>query len=147
MNTILTLPARPLMIAVCAIGWSMPIVNPANGSPQQAIIQGYASEAKSMDKNFKAFSPDRGQVLFSAHPATGKADTPSCTTCHTTNPANTGRTRAGKEIAPLALSKTPGRYSEPKKVEKWFRRNCKSVLGRVCTPVEKGDFLTFMINQ
>jgi hypothetical protein len=47
----------------------------------------------------------------------------------------------------MALSKTPDRYTDPKKVAKWFRRNCKSVLGRECTPLEKGDFLAFMMNQ
>jgi len=47
----------------------------------------------------------------------------------------------------MAVSKTPDRYIDMKKVEKWFRRNCKSVLGRVCTSLEKGDFLTFMSSQ
>ena len=74
-------------------------------------------------------------------------DTPSCTSCHSTDPLNSGRTRAGKDIAPMALSKTPARYTDRKKVEKWFRRNCKSVLGRICTPLEKGDIITFMISQ
>jgi len=62
-------------------------------------------------------------------------------------PRKTGKTRTGKPIKPMALSKTPDRYSDPEKVEKWFRRNCRSVLGRECTPVEKGDFITFMISQ
>jgi len=140
-------PLRPLMIAALAIGWSLPSIVPAIASQQQTIIQGYAAEAKTTDKSFTAFSADRGRALFSAHPATGKPETPSCTTCHTASPVNMGRTRAGKEIAPLAVSKTPDRYSDIKKVEKWFRRNCKSVLGRICSPVEKGDFLTFMFTQ
>ena len=58
-----------------------------------------------------------------------------------------GVTRAGKPIEPMAVSKTPNRYTDHRKVAKWFRRNCKSVLGRQCSPREKGDFLTFMINQ
>jgi hypothetical protein len=47
----------------------------------------------------------------------------------------------------MAVSKTPDRYTDPAKVEKWFQRNCQSVLGRECTAVEKGDFLTFMTSQ
>jgi hypothetical protein len=94
-----------------------------------------------------AFSAERGQKLFSGRFAGGKPDTPSCTSCHGSSPQNMGKTRAGKEIAPMALSKTRDRYTDPKKVSKWFRRNCKSVLGRECTPLEKGDFLTFMMNQ
>ena len=58
-----------------------------------------------------------------------------------------GLTRAGKIIEPLAVSASPGRYSDSRKVEKWFRRNCNSVLGRACSAVEKGDFITFMQTQ
>jgi len=29
-------------------------------------------------------------------------------------------------------------------VAKWFRRNCKTVLGRECTAQEKGDILTYL---
>ncbi|MBC8339025.1 MAG: DUF1924 domain-containing protein [Rhodospirillales bacterium] len=122
-------------------------MSPASASQLQKNIAGYASEAKARDKTFEAFSADRGRILFSSRPATGKPDTPSCTSCHTSSPTGVGQTRAGKEIAPLALSKTPDRYTNIKKVEKWFRRNCNSVLGRVCTALEKGDFLTFMIAQ
>ena len=52
-----------------------------------------------------------------------------------------------RPIEPMAVSVTPDRYTDPKKVAKWFRRNCKSVLGRECATLEKGDFLTFMISQ
>ena len=31
------------------------------------------------------------------------------------------------------------------KVEKWFKRNCNDVLGRVCTPLEKGDVLSYLL--
>jgi hypothetical protein len=47
----------------------------------------------------------------------------------------------------MALSKTPDRYGDIDKLEKWFDRNCTSVLGRTCSPVEKGDFITFMVTQ
>jgi len=93
------------------------------------------------------FSVKAGEKLFSGNFKSGKPETPSCTSCHSNSPQNTGKTRAGKAIAPMARSKTPDRYTDAKKVEKWFRRNCRSVLGRECTPVEKGSFLTFMINQ
>lgn len=114
----------------------------AAGTAQDAVISHYAGIAESA-----AFSAERGKGLFLASPGTGKPDTPSCTSCHTKSPHETGRTRAGKPIEPLALSKTPGRYTDLAKVEKWFRRNCNSVLGRECTAREKGDFLIFMIGQ
>lgn len=40
----------------------------------------------------------------------------------------------------------PKRLSDPKKIEKWFLRNCKWTLGRECTPQEKGDYLTYLRN-
>ena len=34
-----------------------------------------------------------------------------------------------------------------KKIEKWFKRNCKEAWGRECTAQEKADFLTYLITQ
>jgi hypothetical protein len=119
----------------------------ASASPLQDVISGYSAEAKMNAVTFVGFSADRGRALFLSRSTTGKPETSSCTSCHSSDPKGNGETRAGKEIAPMALSKTPERYGDPKKVEKWFRRNCKSVLGRVCTSLEKGDFLTFMASQ
>jgi len=39
------------------------------------------------------------------------------------------------------------RYTDEKKIEKWFKRNCKDTWGRECTAQEKGDFLTFLLAQ
>lgn len=136
-----------LAVAIMAAGWVLPGGGPAEASALQENINRYAAEAKTRDGNFTDFSVERGRTLFSSRPATGNPDTPSCASCHSDNPAGAGQTRAGKEIAPMALSRTPDRYIDIKKVEKWFRRNCNSVLGRVCTPLEKGDFLTFMAAQ
>ncbi len=116
------------------------------GTPQD-ILNKLVAQAKA-DGSWTGSRPvKRGQAFFLAKHSGGKKKTPSCSTCHTKNPRNSGRTRVGKVIQPMALSKTPDRYSDPKKVAKWFRRNCHTVLGRPCTPMEKGDFITFMISQ
>ena len=110
---------------------------------QKPILDGYASQAKAEMPGFSGFSAERGKVFFLAkHDAS--AETPSCATCHTADPTKSGQTRAGKEISPMAVSKTPDRFTDSEKVEKWFQRNCQSVLGRACTAQEKGDFITFM---
>ncbi|MBT5634001.1 MAG: DUF1924 domain-containing protein, partial [Gammaproteobacteria bacterium] len=36
------------------------------------------------------------------------------------------------------------RFNSMKKVEKWFKRNCKWTFSRPCSPQEKGDILTFI---
>ena len=64
-----------------------------------------------------------------------------------TDPHNAGQTTVGQAIKPMAVSVTPDRFTDMAKTEKWFRRNCKTVLGRECTPVEKGDFIAFMTSQ
>ena len=88
---------------------------------------------------------ERGKALFHARHTGGKPDTPSCTSCHTSDLAKPGKTRAGKEIAPMAASASPNRYSDPAEVEKWFKRNCGDVLGRECTATEKGDVLVYLL--
>ncbi len=47
----------------------------------------------------------------------------------------------------MAVSVNATRLSDPKKVEKWFLRNCKWTFGRECTPQEKGDFIDYMTSR
>lgn len=70
----------------------------------------------------------------------------SCTDCHTENPKTEGQhARTRKLIEPLAPSANPKRLTDPAHVEKWFKRNCKDVLERPCTPVEKADFVAWLL--
>ena len=129
------------IVFVCALA-------PASaGKSPKPVLNSYASEAKTSDPSFSGFSAERGEHLFRTNFSTGKPDTPSCTTCHTTDPRKIGQTRAGKDIEPMAASLSPKRYTDQEKTEKWFGRNCKNVLGRDCTASEKGDFITFMLTQ
>ena len=107
----------------------------------------YASAAKAETPGFAGFSAERGKTLHTQNFTGGKPDTPACTSCHGKDPRGTGRAPSGKTIEAMAASVTPARYTDPAKVEKWFKRNCTEVLGRVCTAQEKGDWLTFMLGQ
>ncbi len=111
------------------------------GSREDLLAQ-YAAAAKTT-----GFSAARGQTLHTQNFSGGKPDTPSCTTCHGKDTRGAGRALTGKTIEPVAVSVTPTRYTDPAKVEKWFKRNCTEVLGRECTPQEKGDWLTFVMSQ
>ncbi|ARE39717.1 Ubiquinol--cytochrome c reductase, cytochrome B subunit [Rhodovulum sp. P5] len=102
------------------------------------LIAGYEAEAGT------PANPAAGKALFLATHGTGKPDTPACTTCHTDNPRAAGQTRTGKTIDPLAPSANPDRFTDVKKVEKWFGRNCDSVLGRACTAAEKADIIAWL---
>lgn len=119
----------------------------AIAAPRDDILGQYATAAKAASPAFSGFSAKRGETLHLSKFNGGKPDTPSCTTCHGDSPRSAGRTPAGKAIDPVAVSVSPTRYTDPAKVEKWFRRNCTEVLGRECTPLEKGDWLTYVISQ
>ncbi len=70
---------------------------------------------------------------------------PNCATCHTDNPSQPGQHAiTGKTIKPLAPVANGDRLSDPAKVEKWFTRNCKEVVGRECNAGEKADFVAFL---
>ncbi len=91
-------------------------------------------------------SASRGEKFFFAKRAHSNGETVSCTTCHTENPKATGKTRANKIIEPIAPIANKERFTDPAKVEKWFKRNCKDVLERACTEQEKADFIAFMLS-
>jgi hypothetical protein len=132
---------KSLTVAVLALTAMAGTV--AFAGPRDDILQGYADAAKLTDPGFAGFDAARGKVLY-AQKFTASPDSESCSSCHTASPLKVGKTRAGKEIAPMAVSITPDRFTDPEKVEKWFGRNCKTVIGRECTPMEKGDFITYL---
>ncbi|RCW27949.1 uncharacterized protein DUF1924 [Ciceribacter lividus] len=129
---------KTAMLLLCGLG--LLAAAPANADPaRDAILKDYASAA-----GVASFSADAGKALFQANHTGGKPDTPSCTTCHTTDPRQPGKSRVGKVIEPMAVSANPSRFTDAAEVEKWFRRNCTSVLGRECTAEEKGNIITYL---
>lgn len=111
-------------------------------TPQQ-MIQTYSAEAGAAKPGFSA-SAERGKAFF--HQRFAISDKmPGCTSCHTDSPTGQGQHAiTGKKIRPLAVSANAERFADPAKVEKWFGRNCKEVVGRACTPAEKADFVAYM---
>ena len=90
------------------------------------------------------FSAQRGEELWNRE-FTVSIQPRSCATCHTSDPRLTGKhVRTRKLIKPMAPSVNPERFTNQRKSEKWFKRNCKWTLGRVCTAQEKGDVLEFL---
>lgn len=141
------LPALTLGLLLVGAGAALATTAAQYAAERQVILNHYAALAKNEDPNFSGFSAAAGKAFFLAHPAAARPATPSCSSCHTTDPHKWGMTRAGKRIAPVAVSVTPSRFTDLSKVELWFRRNCHSVYGRACTPIEKGNYITFMASQ
>lgn len=132
--------------ALIALG-AMMFSGVATAGPREDQLVQYAKTARAVSPAFSGFSADRGRRLHTQTFAGGKPDTPDCTVCHGKDPRGPGRTPTGKAIDAMAVSVAPSRYTDPVKVEKWFKRNCNEVLGRECTAQEKGDWLTFMSGQ
>ena len=84
----------------------------------------------------------RGQQFFTAT----HGHEWSCSSCHGAVPVRAGQHAAtGKSIAALAPAANAERFTDPARVEKWFRRNCGDVVGRECTAAEKADVLAWLM--
>ena len=127
------LPALALLLASLA----------GHAETPQQIGQTYTAEAAARQPGFTP-SAKRGETLFRQRFAHNDK-MPGCTSCHTDSPLNAGQHAVtGKTIRPLAVAANGERFADPAKVEKWFGRNCKEVVGRACTPGEKADFVAYM---
>ena len=111
-------------------------------APMQSLIDKYMK-----DSGVKSFSDEEGKKLyFLKRMHSEKKEEISCTSCHMDDPAIEGKTPVGKPIEPLSPAVNKGRFTDPEKVEKWFKRNCTGVFERECTAKEKGDFVTYMMS-
>jgi hypothetical protein len=134
----------PLIALVAVLGLLASF--PSSADPRRdAILAELLAQAKRDEPGFTRFMAERGAAFYRAPHPGGKQG--SCTSCHGGSPLDRGKTRAGKDIDPMAVSKSPARYTDRDNVEKWFTRNCQDVLGRACTAKEKGDFITYMMGQ
>ena len=109
----------------------------ANDTSAARLIAQYSAEAGI------TASAATGKAFFLATQTGGGVDTPSCASCHSSDPKAVGEARTGKPIEPMALSVNPRRFTDTAFVDKWFGRNCDSVLGRECTAAEKANVLAF----
>ncbi|MBI4984890.1 MAG: DUF1924 domain-containing protein [Rhodocyclales bacterium] len=136
-----------LQTAAIVLSLSLTLATAAAAGPREDQLAQYAAAAKATTPAFAGFSAARGEALHRQKFAGGKPATPSCASCHADDPRSAGRTPAGKTIEPAAVSLSPARYTDAAKVEKWFKRNCNDVLGRECTPLEKGDWLAYVASR
>ena len=117
------------------------LVNPAYAETPVEVLAALKTEA-SATPGFQGFSAARGESFFK----TKHNHDLSCSSCHTDNPAAQGKhAETDKLIKPLAPAANPERFTDMKKVAKWFKRNCNDVLDRECTPQEKGDVLAYLL--
>jgi len=111
------------------------------------LLEEYARAAQKADPAFTTFDAAKGRELYQTQRRNSKNnETISCSTCHTSDPRQSGKSAAGKIIDPLSPQANPKRLTDEREIRKWFFRNCNQVLERDCTPDEKGNFIQFLLN-
>jgi hypothetical protein len=128
---------RTLPIILCLLAGQALAATPAE------LVAQYGREAQASQPGFQA-SAERGRNFY-ARNFNVTPEMNSCAACHTPAPQDAGRHAiSGKAIKPMAVAANADRFSDPAKVEKWFRRNCSEVVGRECSPGEKADFIAYL---
>lgn len=116
----------------------------AAGSPlavQAADTSAAAQLAQWQTQAGAPASVERGKVFFAAR----HGGDLSCASCHGAPPtAPAKHASTGKSIDTLAPAFNPARFTDTAKVNKWFTRNCKDVLARECSAIEKADVLAYL---
>lgn len=116
--------------------------------PMKAYMQGLSAEAKAQNPSFAGFDAKRGEAIFLSKHTGKKGTAMSCATCHSTDLKKGGQNvNTNKPITALAPSVNATRLTDVAEVEKWLRRNFNDVFAREGTALEKGDVLTYIINQ
>jgi hypothetical protein len=104
--------------------------------------------AKYKSAGATSFNAERGSKNWTKEVKPEGGDTLSCTTCHGDDLSKEGKHhKTGKIIKPMAPSANAERFTDAKKIEKWFKRNCNDVWSRECTAQEKGDILKFLLSK
>lgn len=111
-----------------------------------SLIDSYTAEARQTQPGFQADAA-RGRQLFTSNHG-NSPELPSCTRCHGNDPRQPGQhALTGKRIEPLAVVANPARFSDQRKSDKWFGRNCREVVGRDCTAAEKADVTRYLSQE
>jgi hypothetical protein len=117
-----------------------------------AVVDDYLNTLKQevlkSEPDFASFDAKRGEQIFTSKHIGKKGKEISCTSCHSINLRDTGKNFfTGKEINPLSPKANPKRFTKLKNIKKWLRRNFNDVYNREGTAKEKGDVVTYIINQ
>lgn len=116
------------------------VVTQANSETVDNLLQDYATQG--------VISTDeiQGEQLWQkTFMHDGEFPDRSCTSCHTKDLTADGKhVKTGKVIKPMAPSSNAERFTDSKKVEKWFKRNCLWTMDRECTAQEKANFLVYI---
>ncbi|ADE11560.1 DUF1924 domain-containing protein [Sideroxydans lithotrophicus] len=133
---------KPLFTLMALIG-TLVMASAASATPaSDELFARYKSEGAS------GFDAERGKADWAKEGKVEDGVKMNCSTCHGDDLRKPGKhKKTGKVIEPMAPSVNPERFTDAKKIEKWFKRNCNDAWGRECTAQEKGDVLKFLLSK
>lgn len=106
------------------------------------------SEAVKESPEFKDFDYKRGEKIFFTKNIGKKGELISCASCHGEDLKKEHQNHfTGKSIEALSPKANPQRFTQKSEIEKWLKRNFNDVFVREGTALEKGDVITYIINQ
>jgi mono/diheme cytochrome c family protein len=127
------------LLAVCSINVY------ADVATAEKLVSKYTTYAKNIDPNSTGASADEGKAFFNRE-ITVKGKQVACASCHTANPADTGKhIVTGKPIRPLSPVVNEKRFASIDKVESNFTKHCNDIIGRDCTAQEKANFISYLL--
>lgn len=140
---------------------------PVSADSPGELLSRYADEARRENSGFTGFSAARGQdFYYRSHRLTDDSEY-SCASCHHQDPRKEqfahhdkipcrachypDQYRGGghtirRQLLPFAPIANEARFTDPIRVEKWFKKNCEFVLERACTATEKGDLIQWLLS-
>jgi hypothetical protein len=117
----------------------------ADVASAQKLEAKYAGIAKSVNPSFAGPSAEEGKIFYNREIGV-KGKQVACASCHTANPADTGKNIVtNKPIRPLSPTVNPKRFSDLDKVEEKFVEHCNDITGSDCTAQEKANFIAYLI--
>lgn len=138
----------------------------AQADSPQVLLRAYAQQAQAADPGFSGFSEERGRAFYYAEHAQPDGTAYACASCHHQDPRKeqfahhdkipcrachfpSQRYTQGhvirRQLLPLAPTANSARFVDLARSDMWFAKNCEFVLGRDCTPQEKGDLISWLL--
>lgn len=119
----------------------------ANVTNAEALTKKYVGIAQTVNPDFVS-SVTEGKMFFNRKFKLKNGKEAACASCHTTNPADTGKNIiTGKAIAPLSPAVNNKRFKNLDKVEEKFTEHCNEILGTDCTAAEKANYIIYLLTE
>ncbi len=131
-----TLRFIPLLLTLIPLGSVY-----ADKATAQQLLKNYSTQGVT------SVSKEAGKQMWKKQFST-KGESRSCAACHTKDLSVGGKhVKTNKAIKPMSPAANSKRITKVRKVEKWFKRNCKWTIGRECSAQEKANYIAYIINN